>query len=294
MSDTVGRVGVVGTENSHAELIVRHLCVEHRLPPWRVVALHGPNTDRNESLADLGAAGGNRPAVVSTVEEMVPLVDAVIITDRDGGLHRAHAEPFLAAGIPVLVDKPLTTSIDDAESILASAAATGALVTSYSALRWAPVVGQLARDVSSGALNPAAAFAVGPAELKSEYGGIFYYGVHPVEALCHVLPGEFGPVEVVSAPDRLVAHFTIGSVSVTLVLLQPAEGEWAPFHLSLAGRNEVAGGDIVLPGDYLMPGLERFFEMVSSGEAPLNTSDLLRPVELLSAIRKATGAAEDA
>jgi len=109
-----------------------------------------------------------------------------------------------------------------------------------------------------------------------------------------VLPGEFGPVEVVSGPDRLVARFTIGTVPVTLVLLQPAEGEWAPFHLSVAGRNEVAGGDIVLPGDYLMPGLERFFEMVGTGVAPLGTSDLLRPVELLGAIREATGVAEDA
>lgn len=287
------RLGVIGTENSHAELIVRHLNVEGRLP-WEVVALLGPDPARNDALIQLGTHEGVTPVAVDAAAEMVELVDAVIVTDRDGGLHRAHAEPFLRRGIPVLVDKPMTTSTEDAQAILESAARGNALVTSFSALRWAPVVEQLAADVAAGVLDPVAAFAVGPAELLSEYGGIFYYGVHPVEALCHVLPGEFGPVDVDRRQDRWVVQCSIGTVAVTLVLLQPAEGQWAPFHLSLAGRNEVAGGDIVLPADYLFPGLERFFAMVDSGTRPLTDAELLRPVELLSAIRAAAGRADHA
>lgn len=286
------RVGVIGTENSHAELIVRHLNLERRIQPWTVAALHGPDDERNRALSALGADGDARPIVVPSVDDMLDLVDAVIVTDRDGGLHRGHAEPFLSRGIPVLVDKPFATRIADAEAMLATAAGSGTLITSFSALRWAPVVDQLAADIESGALRPVAAFAVGPADLASVYGGIFYYGVHPVEALCHALPGGFGPIAVDSRHDRLLAHGSIGDVAFTLALLQPLAEDWAPFHLSIAGRNEVAGGDIVLPADYLMPGLERFFAMIDSGVRPLSDEALLRPVELLAAIDAARAAAD--
>jgi predicted dehydrogenase len=288
------RVGLLGTENSHAELVVRHLNVERRFEPWRVTVLAGPDDTRDQQLSRLGTSDDLVPDMATSHESMVGHVDAVIVTDRDGGRHRDHAMPFLEDGIPVLVDKPLATSVDDAEAIIAAARAGNALLTSYSALRWAPTVETLAREVRSARLQPAAAFAVGPAEIDSPHGGVFYYGVHPVEAICHVLPGPFGSVTVNRNPKTLAIHTKVGDVAVTIALLEPAEGEWAPFHLTVAGRNEVSGGDVKLPPDYLAPGLERFFAMIDSGAAPLSDAEMLRPVLLLDAIRAAMRDAADA
>ncbi|MHB1104601.1 MAG: Gfo/Idh/MocA family oxidoreductase [Devosia sp.] len=63
-------------------------------------------------------------------------VDAVIVGDRHGALHREHAVPHLVAGLPVFVDKPPACSVADAEAMLEAAAKSGAPLLSGSALRW--------------------------------------------------------------------------------------------------------------------------------------------------------------
>lgn len=281
------RLGVIGTENSHAGLIVRHLNEENLFGGWRVTALHGPDPDRNAELVAAGHTADVDPAVHESHVDMLGVVDAVIVTDRDGGVHRRHSTPFLENGIPVFVDKPLATTVDDAQQIIDSAEANGALMTSFSALRWAPTTQSLASLIAQGQLRPAAAFAVGPAEIESEHGGVFYYGIHPVEAVCAALPGEFGPVSVSRSEETLVIETSVGGVHLTIALLEPIGDDWAPFHLSVAGRNEVEGGDIVLDSDYLVPGLNLFFEMIDKGVAPVTPAELLRPVVLLDAIRSA-------
>lgn len=125
----VFRVGLVGTESSHADGIVGYL--RSRPEAARVVAVVGPADERNRGLAGDGV-------VVASAGELLGMVDAVIVTSRDGAAHRQLAVPFLAAGVPVWVDKPLATRVVDAEAMMAAARRGGTTVTSYSALRWLP------------------------------------------------------------------------------------------------------------------------------------------------------------
>src|SRR3954465_8451464 len=124
------RIALVGTENSHADHIVRALNVD-QISDARVVALVGDDEKTRKLAADGGIAD-----VVPTSGELIGSVDALIVTNRDGALHRAAAVPFRGAGIPVWVDKPLAAGTADALAILDAAARRSALVTSYSAVRW--------------------------------------------------------------------------------------------------------------------------------------------------------------
>lgn len=111
-------VAIVGIENSHAEEIIRYLNVEQPADvPVRVVALVAGEDERTRELAALG--GIDR--IVAESSDLLGMVDALIVTSRDGALHRAHAVPFLEAGTPVWVDKPLAASVADAEEIIAAA-----------------------------------------------------------------------------------------------------------------------------------------------------------------------------
>src|SRR5690348_6317397 len=52
------------------------------------------------------------PHVVPNAEDVIGQVDAVVIPTDKGGEHLERARPFIEAGIPVLIDKPLTLSTD--------------------------------------------------------------------------------------------------------------------------------------------------------------------------------------
>jgi len=55
----------------------------------------------------------NNPMIVDHYLDMIGEVDAVIIARDDYEQHMTMAKPFLEAGIKVLIDKPLTLSIDE-------------------------------------------------------------------------------------------------------------------------------------------------------------------------------------
>lgn len=276
------RIGIVGTESSHVDHYVRLLNVLRRHGEARVVALWG---DEPVRTADVAAAGGIE-RVVDSPEALVGLVDAAIVADRDGGLHRAHAEPFLAAGLPVYVDKPLACDVADAEAMLAAARSSGAPLTSYSALRWTAETDALL-DALRDTGGPQVVMASGPADSASEYGGIFFYGIHVVELALHIAGiTETGAVHVHSFADRLVATVT-GKPTLVLEFVRPSAMEGTYWRAVAAGPSSMTATEIRLGEDYIAPGLERFLAMVETRRCPLTEQELLAPVKILSAIAPA-------
>lgn len=74
--------------------------------------------------------------VVPSPEDMIGAVDAVLLARDDAENHRQFADPFLAAGLPVYVDKPFAHSRRAAEAFF-SQEVRAAQIFSCSALRFA-------------------------------------------------------------------------------------------------------------------------------------------------------------
>ena len=74
--------------------------------------------------------------VVADYREMVGQIDALLLARDDAESHRAHAEPFLRAGVPVYVDKPAALRVADLDALFALAR-DPAQIFSCSALRYA-------------------------------------------------------------------------------------------------------------------------------------------------------------
>src|SRR5690625_5218190 len=176
------RVGFVGTENSHVKHFIRFLNLENRHAGYRAVALAGGQNERNTELADYGGLD----VIVDEPTDLIGQVDAAIVCNRDGGLHRGAAEPLLRAGLPVLVDKPLATTMQDAKALLEAAGQSGSTLVSASALRYVPEIPDFTTDhPDRGPLRHL--HVVGPADPDSEYAGLFFYGIHHVEAALQIL-----------------------------------------------------------------------------------------------------------
>lgn len=265
------KIGLVGTESTHVDHMIRYCNAERRAGDARIVA-----------VASEAGAGGERDVglpVVAAAEDLIGLVDAVIVTDRHGGQHAAHAVPLLEAGLPVLVDKPLAVSVADAEAMVSAAERHGAPLTSYSALRWLPEVRALIGDAA-----PSAVAATGPVDPDSPHGGLHFYGVHPVEMALALCRGDVGAVQVTRTRDAIVACAAVGETAVTVTMVRP-DPKPVPFHLAVVGEDcSLSAVQPVLDDHYLYPGLDAFFAMVRSGVPPVPYAELLRSVRFLAAI----------
>ncbi|MGO1849915.1 Gfo/Idh/MocA family protein [Microbacterium sp.] len=271
------RVGIVGIENSHAEEIIRYLNVaqpEH--VPVRIVALVSGEDERTDELARLG----DIKTVVSDAHELMGKVDALIVTTRDGALHRDLAVPFLESGTPVWVDKPLASTVPDAEEIVAAAARGGTAVTSSSALRWVDDTSAIETALASiGDLQTVT--VTGPADPASPYSGIFFYGIHSADVAQRLVPGPAESIDVHDTGGAIVVRYRVGNVLVSLELVRPDDTGRVPFRATAVGSHGVVSRDIRLGEGYVEPGVDAFARMLTTGALPIPREQLIVPILVL-------------
>jgi predicted dehydrogenase len=280
------RIGLVGVDSSHADDFLRLVNVERRYSSSRVAAIWGADADRARGLAEQFGV-----EAVANFAALIGKVDAVIVGDRHGDLHLAHALPFLAAGLPVFVDKPLACSVHDAGAIVAAAQTSGAPLASASAVRWQEDADALSRRIAElgGATH---IIASGSFQPDSEYGGAIFYGIHTVELALQLAGSDFSDIAVdLADPDAVVATCKVGAKNVTIHLVRQREGEASFFTAEAECPGGIVAQTIGLGDDYMAPVLERFIAMVESGKARMSGAELLAPVRLIAEIQRAIDSA---
>ena len=98
---------------------------------WRVTHIW---TDDPEDAKKVAAAS-LIPNIVERPEDVIGEVDAVIVATDKGWEHVWRAEPFVKAGLPVFIDKPLADNVDDLK-VFISWVKSGAKIMSSSSLRY--------------------------------------------------------------------------------------------------------------------------------------------------------------
>jgi predicted dehydrogenase len=275
------RIGIVGSDNSHALAFSQLMNTQKGKgdPRWEeahCVALYGTDPARNAEVAEKGKI----PMIAPSVEEMLKHVDAAMVVWRHGDLHASHALPFLQAGKPVFVDKPFAIKIEDCQAMLAAAQKSKALLTSYSTTRWTKAIRKLQdRAAEYGDLRMGQ--VSGPADLESEYGGVFFYANHAVEMMfalfghgavaIYAREGQGNITGVVRWPDGKVAN---------LNLMKSAK---ATYSATLHGTAGWISEKIDIGGSY-EDGLEQFVKMIRTGKRPLTDEQLLEPTRLMHAL----------
>jgi predicted dehydrogenase len=117
----------------------------------------GLETDQVRELAERLGAQATDDVQTALAVAGVEAVDVCLPTP----LHRPVAERALAAGLHVLLEKPLALSLEDADAIGAAAAASGRVLMVGHVLRFVAEVVELRRVLASGELGrPLAATAI--------------------------------------------------------------------------------------------------------------------------------------
>ncbi len=119
--------------------------------------------------------------MVSSVEALLPKVDAVLLESLDGRRHLKEALPVIATGKPLFIDKPMAAGFSDAKKIFSTAAKNSCPVFSSSSLRFDYNISRARQDAGLGGVVGCDAFS--PASLEPTNPGLFWYGIHGVEIL---------------------------------------------------------------------------------------------------------------
>ena len=124
------RVGVVGV----GALGQHHARVYAGLPEAELVGVVDRNAERAAAAAEKHGA-----RVFATAEALAAEVDAVSVAVPTIDHHRI-ARPLLAAGKGVLVEKPMTVTLDEADDLIAAASGSGAVLQVGHVERFNPAV----------------------------------------------------------------------------------------------------------------------------------------------------------
>lgn len=141
MSDL--RVAVIGT----GILGRRHARVFHELGGARLAAVVSRSRERAEALAGRYGARGH-----DDLEAALAACDVVAVATPD----HLHCRPVLAAlerGLAVLVEKPLATSLPEARSLVAAAAARGLVLQVNYSQRFVPEFAWMKRRLEEGLIG---------------------------------------------------------------------------------------------------------------------------------------------
>ncbi len=204
------RLGLIGLDTSHVIAFTSRFNEPdnpNHVPGGRVVAaFKGGSADIESSHTRV--EGYTKTLVekygvkiYDNIKEVCENVDAILLTSLDGRPHLSQVGPVFEANKPVFVDKPVAGTLKDAVEIYRLAKESKVPCFSSSSLRWYPGVVEVA-NADVGELISVLSY--GPAPSEPHHPDLFWYGIHPTEALFTVMGTGCETVTRTSTEDTVV------------------------------------------------------------------------------------------
>ncbi|MGV8090493.1 MAG: Gfo/Idh/MocA family protein [Mangrovibacterium sp.] len=197
--------------------------------------------------------------IATSLEEMSTTVDAVILARDDAENHVVMAKPFIDAGIPVFIDKPIAMT-KQGLAYFSEEYARGKLIMSCSSMRYANEARIVKQELCS----------LGKLELATAVGKKDWakYGVHLLEALFSLLDDP-KPVAVkhIGKTNKDIVHVEFeDGFQATLHLFMDIS---STFQLSVFGQNGWRLIDIKNSYSMFRDNIIEFIRSVQEGKARL-------------------------
>jgi hypothetical protein len=199
--------------------------------------------------------------IVPTIEELCQQVDAVLLESVDGRPHLEQARPVIKARKPMFIDKPLAGSLRDAIEIYRLAREANVPVFSSSSYRFYDSMVELKKtDVG----EVRSVISYGPSHLEPHHPDLFWYGVHPTEALYTILGTGCESVSRTTAKETIVVTGTWSGGRVGT--LYGLTGKVTPSKVIVFGTKNVAEQKV--SGNYA-PLVREIMKFFQTGIAPI-------------------------
>ena len=253
MNVRIAVVGVGYLGRHHARILAS-------LPGAELTAVVDVNASRAQEVA---AASGTRPLV--DFHDLLGHVDAVTLAVPTE-LHREIALPFLAAGVHVLVEKPMARSLAEADDMIQAAARTGAILAVGQTERFNPAVAAARPVLSDPRFIEVHRLGTFP-ERSLDIDVVFDLMIHDVDIVLSLVSSDVEAIEAVGVP------VLTGRVDIANARLRFSNGCIANLTASRISRDRVRKIRFFQPMayvsiDYAAQKLEVFRLVKGNGPAP--------------------------
>ncbi len=232
-------------------------------------------TDRPEDSEHV-ALFANIPHTVKSPLEVIGEVDAVIIATDNADEHLERCRPFIEAGLPVFVDKPLATKEDHLQQFI-QWVEEGKLILSSSCMRYGKEYAPFRMSTSNlGAVR----FASVTTHRSWER-----YGIHALEAIYPILGPGFESVRFVGNPEEaLRSYMLLHHKSGTDVLITAVEDMLGSFGcLQLCGTRSSAYAAFSDTFYAFKSQLLEFVQYIRTGYSPFPFSETVELMNIIMA-----------
>ena len=271
------RIGIIGTENSHALGFATYF---NQTAPGRakVVGVMGDADSVKIIQERVGVE-----FVANKVEDFIGKVDAMMVTSRAGSLHKDFIMPFVKMGMPVFIDKPFTSSPEEALELISEIKKSGSPVLGGSGCKFATPIAELKNTVAKWReegkfLQASMNFNV---MLTSPYDGIYFYAPHLVEMCLEIFGKEIEyiradrlgncvTVNVFYKNDTVTLHFTATAPQSTCILYGVDGNIVRDIDISQITKEES----------------EWFIKILNGEEQPYPVEDYYLPIKMIDVIEK--------
>ena len=149
-----------------------------------------------ERAAEIASVSNTR--ALTAYRDLIGEVDAVVVAVPTE-LHAEVAVPFLDKGTPVLVEKPMSRSLADADRMLAAARASGAMIAVGHTERHNPAVAVALRLVSAPRFIEVHRLSAFP-DRSLDIDVVFDLMIHDLDVILAIVKSEVTSIEAVGVP----------------------------------------------------------------------------------------------
>lgn len=278
------KIAILGCENSHANNFLKANITDKMFADD--IEFVGVFSEYEGAAEALYEAFG--VPVMKSYDELVGKVDGIMVTARHGNNHYKYAKPYIASGIPMFLDKPITCNEAESVEFMRELKANNVLVTGGSSCPHAKLVRDLGKSVREGENGKVyGGYLRAPVSLENEYGGFWFYSQHLVQIMCEIF--GYYPKSVMVFKNLPKINVTVRyedyDVNITFV-----DGNYK-YIATVSHENGISGGEFTLEGVFNSE-FEEFHELYNQKQRQ-TYKEFIAPVFVMSAIERSIASGKE-
>ena len=273
------KIGIIGAENAHAGEIGWTINVDKKIKGFSVDYLWGETAE----FAKTAAKRGKIPNVVKSPKDMLDKIDCLIVDHRHPKYHLKAAIPFVEKGIPTFIDKPFCYRASEGKQFFKIARKHKTPITCFSILPRQNSYRSFMQQMSKlGEIDSGGTY--GPCDLKSKYGGIFFYGIHQVELA--LMTFGYDVVSVLVTKNTPNATGQLMYRSGKIITMNFVKDPNTQFGIMALGKNGFCSKILKFDANPFLDGIKCFTQMFKTGLEPMEYDKILKPIQVLEALEQ--------
>jgi len=272
------KIAILGCENSHAAGFLTAIRDE-KIDDIEVCGVYSYDPEASRKLYEQFGV-----PIMDSYDELVGKLDGLIVTARHGDNHYKYAKPYLADGIPMFIDKPITISEKEAKEFQAELIEHQIPLCGGSMCVYADHVRRLQEEVGKGEYGRVIGGSVrAPLHSTSEHGGFFFYAQHLVQVMCSVFGYFPDSVQMFRNGDHITSVTRYADYDITGLYV---DGD--PNGVYTAG---VMFEKTLIDQAYTLENcssreFHTFYELLKGGEQKQSYDEIFAPVYIMNAMKR--------